>query len=319
MKTILFSFATTETAGPSAEVKVPTRKSTLSFKIISRATRTASLASALESRTSSSIFRPSTPPFAFSSSTNIMAPFEAGSPKRAGGPDSGMGMPTLIAFWASAVDGTAASSASSMVRIRMSMAISLSRVCSECRQPGHHHPDAVHGRRRRDVEASVVAVAPGEIGRVFRREDDAEAHALGVEDVDPARAAAVDVTRRIDLHAVGCTRAFAHGFRPDAASRQRAVGLHVEDANVLPGSVVDEQAPSIQRKAQPIGPVEIVHEKDRALRVTACAVHALERKFLIARHSVKLRSAIGWIAEVDPAVRRADDIVRTVEPLALIV
>ena len=51
MKTILFSFATTDTAGPSAEVSVPTRKSTLSFRMSSRATRTASLASALESRT----------------------------------------------------------------------------------------------------------------------------------------------------------------------------------------------------------------------------------------------------------------------------
>ena len=36
MKTILFSFATTETAGPSAEVRVPTRKSTFSLRISSR-------------------------------------------------------------------------------------------------------------------------------------------------------------------------------------------------------------------------------------------------------------------------------------------
>src|SRR5262245_18690323 len=319
MKTILFSFATTETAGPSAEVKVPTRKSTLSFRIISRATRTASLASAFESRTMSSIFLPSTPPFAFRSSTNIIAPFDAGSPKSAGGPDSGMGMPTLIAFWASAVEGTAATSASSMVRIRMIMGLSLSRVCSECRQSGHRHPDAVHGRRRRDVEASVVAVAPREVGRVFGREDDAQARALGVEDVDPTRAAAVDVARGIDLHAVGGARAFTHRLRPDAASRHRAVSLHIEDADVLPGGVVDEQAPSIQGEAQAVGPVEIVHEKNRALRISACTVHALERELLLARDSVELGSAIGRIAEVDAPVGRTDDVVRAVELLTLVV
>ena len=44
MKTILFSLATTETAGPSAEVSVPTRKSTLSLRMSSRACRTASFA-----------------------------------------------------------------------------------------------------------------------------------------------------------------------------------------------------------------------------------------------------------------------------------
>src|SRR5512132_3904630 len=84
MKTTLFSLATTETAGPSADVSVPTRKSTLSLRISSRACRTASLASALESRTSSSSLRPSTPPLALISSTNIMAPLDAGSPKSAG-------------------------------------------------------------------------------------------------------------------------------------------------------------------------------------------------------------------------------------------
>ena len=122
MKTILFSFATTDTAGPSAEVSVPTRKSTLSLRMSSRATRTASLASALESRTMSSSLRPpSTPPLALSSSTNIWAPLEAGSPNSAGGPESGMGMPTLIVFCASAASGSASRPASSMVSTRVIM------------------------------------------------------------------------------------------------------------------------------------------------------------------------------------------------------
>ena len=103
----------------AAEVSVPTRKSTFSFRISSRATRTASFASALESRMTSSILRPRTPPLALSSSTNICAPFDAGSPNSAGGPDSGMGMPTLIGFCASAAMGRARSAASASVSRRI--------------------------------------------------------------------------------------------------------------------------------------------------------------------------------------------------------
>ena len=96
MNTILFSLATTETAGPSAEVSVPTRKSTFSLRISSRETRTASSALPFVSRTTSSIGRPSTPPLALTSSTYICAPFIAGSPKRAPPPERMIGKPTLI-------------------------------------------------------------------------------------------------------------------------------------------------------------------------------------------------------------------------------
>ena len=85
--TILFSFATGDTAGPSAEVSVPTRKSTFSRRIRSRAMRTASSALPLVSRTTSSSLRPSTPPLALISSTNICAPFSDGSPIKAPGPE----------------------------------------------------------------------------------------------------------------------------------------------------------------------------------------------------------------------------------------
>ncbi len=150
MNTILFSLATTDTAGPSAEVSVPTRKSTFSFKISSRETRTASFASALESRVSSSIFRPSTPPLALTSSTYIWAPFEAGSPKRAGGPDSGMGMPTLIGFWASAARGNTNSAAISRVSTRI-IARLLWRCAARCYRAGK--PGTCTRIRYTDVDA----------------------------------------------------------------------------------------------------------------------------------------------------------------------
>src|SRR5438270_13884271 len=63
-----------ETAGASAEVSVPDRKSTLSLMIISRARRTASSALALLSRVINSSLWPSTPPLALRSATAISAP-----------------------------------------------------------------------------------------------------------------------------------------------------------------------------------------------------------------------------------------------------
>src|SRR5438132_102150 len=165
MNTILFSLATTDTAGPSAEVRVPTRKSTLSLRMSSRACRTASLASALESRTTSSILRPSTPPLALSSSMNIWAPLEAGSPNSAAG------------------------------------------------------------------------------------------------------AAAVHIAGRVELHAVGRAGLVAPGLRPQAAVAQPPVTRDIEHANVLAGGVVDEQPPLVEREAEAVGPVEVVHEQPRRLGI----------------------------------------------------
>ena len=74
----------------------------------------------------SSILRPSTPPLALISSTYIMAPLEAGSPNSAGGPDSGIGMPTLMGFWAWAATGTARiATVNKISQVRRCMVVSL--------------------------------------------------------------------------------------------------------------------------------------------------------------------------------------------------
>src|SRR5262250_3032670 len=319
MKTILFSLATTETAGPSAEVRVPTRKSTFSFRISSRATRTASLASALESRMISSILRPSTPPLALSSSTYICAPFEAGSPNSAAGPDRGIGMPTLIGFWASAAAGRASSAATSRVSRRVMTASFGGRSALQGGQARDLDADPVHGRGCGDVETAVVVIAPGEVRRGLRNLDHPEAHRLRIEDVHASRPAAVDVALRVDLHAVGCALALPGGLRPHPAAREAAVGLHVEDADVLAGGVVDEEATAVPREAEAVGPVEIVHHERRALRIAARSVDALEAEFLLALHSVEVHAAVRRVAEVDAAVGRADDVVGAVELLAVVV
>src|SRR5882724_2020981 len=222
MKTILFSLATTETAGPSAEVRVPIRKSTLSFRISSRATRTASLASALESRTISSILRPSTPPLAFSSSTNIMAPLEAGSPNSAGGPERGRGTPTLIGFWALAASGIASTRASSIVSTRSIMGSLLwLREIAGHEPAALHHREAVSILQHRDVLQGIAAHhhEVGQLARLQRADPVLHPHQLGAvpggardgleggeaddvhEDLDVLRVLAVRVPREPEVAA----------------------------------------------------------------------------------------------------------------------
>src|SRR5687767_5343801 len=245
MKTILFSLATTDTAGPSADVSVPTRKSTLSLRMSSRDTRTASSGLPLVSRMISSSLRPSTPPLALVSSTNICAPLEAGSPKRAPGPDMIMGKPTLIGFCASAANGTVSASVSSRVRnVRRRMQISFvgEVMGSEGRTARHLHTQPVQRRGGGDEERSIIVVAPREVRGVLGNLDDLQQPCLGVEHVNAARAAAVDVAGGVDLHAVRRARLVALRLRPHAAVLQAAARGDVEDADVLAGGVVDEQA-----------------------------------------------------------------------------
>src|SRR5688500_9246419 len=130
---------------------------------------------------------------------NIMAPLEAGSPKRAAGPESGIGMPTLIGFWASAASGMTSTAASSRISdVRRCIDSSL----SEHRQAGDGATDAIERGGGGDEERAVVVVAPREVGRVLRHLEDLEEAGVGVEDVDAPRPATVHVARGVDLHAV---------------------------------------------------------------------------------------------------------------------
>src|SRR5712692_7524428 len=321
MKTILFSLATTDTAGPSADVSVPTRKSTLSLRINSRAWRTASSGWPLVSRMTSSIFRPSTPPLAFSSSTNIWAPLDAGSPKSAPGPDMIMGNPTLMGFCALAPSGTsraAATSAPRTMRRCMNKPPCLA-MRLEHRKSGRLDANPIERRRRGDEERAVIVVAPGEVRRALRRLDDLAERAHRIEHVDAAGAAAVHVARGVDLHPVGRPGFVTPGLRPHAAIRERPARGDVEDADVLAGGVVDEELPLVEREAEPVGTIEVVHQQLRRLGIRAHAVDALEVELLRPLDAVELRAAVRRVAEVDATVALAYDVVGAVELLAPIV
>src|SRR5262245_25921307 len=328
MNTTLFSFATTDTAGPSAEVSVPTRKSTFSFRISSRATRTASSALPFVSRGRSSSLRPRTPPLALISSTYICAPFRAGSPNSAPGPDRIIGNPTLIGFWAWAFQGSANSATANRVSTRsMSsllwceavIGIRVRPIRRSRRPPGDDHADPVDRARRSDVQTAPIGVAEGHVRRVLGDADHAEAGRGRVEDVDPARAAAIQVARRVDLHAVGRTGALATGLGPDAAPGESAARGEVEHADVLALGVVDEQPPPVERKAQPVRLPEVLREQRRRACVRADAVQPAKIELRIPLDAVVLHAPVARIGEVDRAVRGAHDVVRAVQLPALVV
>ena len=95
--------------------------------------------------------------------------------------------------------------------------------------------------------------------------------------MDASGAAAIHVAGGVELHAVGRAASLPRGLGPHAPSREAAVGLHVEDADVLARGVVDEEPATVEGETQPVGPVEVVHEERGMLRVLAGAVHALMR------------------------------------------
>src|SRR5947209_3117743 len=159
---------------------------------------------------------------------------------------------------------------------------------SEHRPAGDRDPDAVERRRRRDEQAPQVAVSPREVRRVLGNANHPEARRLGVEDVDPAGACAVEVAFAVDLHAVGSPLAFPLRFGPYPPVRQGPVWADIEDTDVAAVRVVDEQAALIEGETQPIRPVEVVDEQGEGSPVGLDAIHSLEAHHLAPRHPVEL-------------------------------
>src|SRR5438270_1314704 len=93
-----------------------------------------------------------------------------------------------------------------------------------------------------EVEGLPVVPAEGEVrGGGCTVHDTAELLALGVDDPQPAGAAAIDIAFDIDLHAVGHARLIAAQIGKDPVARlgERAVGSNIEGADVAAARVVD--------------------------------------------------------------------------------
>lgn len=84
--------------------------------------------------------------------------------------------------------------------------------------------------------------------------------ALGVNDPQPAGAAAIDIAIDIDLHAVGDAGFGAAQIDIDVVRMlgERAVGRHVKGADVATARIVDVEHALVGRKGEAVGHDEII-------------------------------------------------------------
>ena len=173
--------------------------------------------------------------------------------------------------------------------------------------------------RRRERAAADVFFAPREVGDALRHANDAEAAGSAVENVHAARARAVEVPDTVDLHAVRRPGCIAGRFRPHRSAGEGAVRLHVEAPDVPAHRVVHVELRFIQREAQAVRLLEIRHEQLQLRAFGAPAVDAAEIERERTRYAdILAYAAERRVAEIDRAVGLNDDIVGTVEPLAVI-
>src|SRR5260221_783526 len=183
-----------------------------------------------------------------------------------------------------------------------------------------------------EAEAKDVHVGRDEQGRAvlaeravaggLARGEGAQVLALLVEYVYAAGAGGEEMALGVDLHAVGQPLAFgadpARGVEADAPVRDRAVRLDVvgHPDRALRVRVGDVQRLVIGRERDPVGPGEFLRQQAQ-LAVLADTVDALEVE-LFFRVLHLARETVGRIGEVERAVRVVDEVVRAVEPLALV-
>src|SRR5271156_4126323 len=112
---------------------------------------------------------------------------------------------------------------------------------------------AVNGGCGRDVQSSVVLVAPGEICRLLRHDDCAEVASRGVPHPDSSGPGDKNISLFIQLHAVGHTVAFASGLRSENSSiGQRCVRSEIVNTNISLLAIVHIEFLAIRRKAETV-------------------------------------------------------------------
>src|SRR4249920_1639696 len=161
----------------------------------------------------------------------------------------------------------------------------------------------------------LVATEPDVGGRWLAVDDAAELLALRIEDPNSARAAAIDIARHIDFHAVGHAGLAAAqvGKYPVALFRHGAVGEHIEHPDMAAPAIVDVEHAFVRRECKPVRENEIVDQKAQGAKIGREAVHARKRQVPLLR---RCRAAPG-LGEIDGAVGLDYDIVRPIEAPAL--
>ena len=141
---------------------------------------------------------------------------------------------------------------------------------------------------------------------------------FGADDVEPARTAAIDVSRGVDLHAVGAARLGSGEIDQHAVGRagERAVRQHVEGADVPARRVVDVENRLVGREGYTVRIEEIIDEQRERSAIRRDAVDARVAEVPLAGRHPRRRAGPG-IGEIDRAVGLHHDIVREIERAAL--
>ena len=145
--------------------------------------------------------------------------------------------------------------------------------------------------------------------------DDAQGFAGGVEDVQAAGAAAIDIALGVHLHAVRHALAVAAqvGEQPLGGQRQAAVILHIVGADDAPPGVVDVEDALVGGECQAVGDDEVADQQGQCAQVGGEAKDAGDGLFPLLAGAAEGPG----VGEVDAAVGFDDHIVGAVELAAL--
>lgn len=132
----------------------------------------------------------------------------------------------------------------------------------------------------------------------------------------PQPAPAVDVALHVCLHAVEHAGLLRGHLYENLAPAQPAVALHLEDADVRAGGIVNVEQRLVGREGQAVGAVEVVHHQLQRAIFRPETVDSLERQFL---GLPRAQQAIRGIGKADATVGTPDHhVVGAVEALALV-
>src|SRR5712671_1816151 len=110
--------------------------------------------------------------------------------------------------------------------------------------------------------------------------DAAELVALRIEDVDAARAAAIDVAGDVDLHAVGPARLAAAQIGEDAVGllREKAVGQEIDGADEAAAEIGNIENALVGRERNAVGKNQIIKQQRHGAEIAGHAVDSGVRK-----------------------------------------
>ncbi len=175
--------------------------------------------------------------------------------------------------------------------------------------------DRVQRACRGDEQPVALGAAEGEVGHDLGHVQFSDPRAVRVEAVQPVRRRRPDAAAVVEADAVEVAGVAG---REDLAAGERGVAAPLEDPDVLAPAVDDVEPALVRGERQPVGPVEVVghHLHGPAARVEP--VHVTGADLTVGPEALVVAvDAVTRVGEPQRAVRALDDVVGTVQPLAV--